>query len=110
MRAYRESSGAIVDNVSIKVDFERERLNKGWIPRRLGGGLGGNKKSGQLRFGGRYRPFRKPIKIKEEHPPNIKADLHTGKIGVVADVSDIGDSRLFYLRMGPKGVTKKRVH
>ena len=27
----------------------------------LGGGLGGHKESGQLRFGGRDRPFRKPM-------------------------------------------------
>lgn len=33
---------------------------KGWKPRRLGGGFGGRKESGQLRFGGRARPFQKP--------------------------------------------------
>lgn len=27
----------------------------------LGGGLGGKKESGQLRFGGKDRPFKKPI-------------------------------------------------
>jgi hypothetical protein len=27
----------------------------------VGGGLGGKKESGQLRFGGRERPFRKPM-------------------------------------------------
>lgn len=29
----------------------------------LGGGLGGRKESGQLRFGCRDRPFRKPIPL-----------------------------------------------
>ena len=43
------------------VDFERERIVKGWVPRRLGGGVGGKKESGQLRFGGRDRPFKKPL-------------------------------------------------
>eukprot|EP00850_Spirogloea_muscicola_P025228 SM002498S08229 [mRNA] locus=s2498:147:906:- [translate_table: standard] len=40
----------------------------GWMPRRLGGGLGGRKESGQLRFGGRDRPFRAPLRVipKEE--------------------------------------------
>ncbi|TPP57789.1 U11/U12 small nuclear ribonucleoprotein 35 kDa protein [Fasciola gigantica] len=33
----------------------------GWKPRRLGGGLGGRKESGQLRFGGVARPFRRPF-------------------------------------------------
>lgn len=39
------------------------RLLKGWKPRRLGGGFGGKKESGQLRFGGRDRPFKKPIAL-----------------------------------------------
>ena len=34
----------------IQVDFERARNQKGWKPRRIGGGVGGNKRSGQLRF------------------------------------------------------------
>lgn len=33
---------------------------KDWIPRRLGGGFGGKKESGQLRFGARDRPFKQP--------------------------------------------------
>ncbi|CAI2727928.1 unnamed protein product [Schistosoma spindalis] len=33
----------------------------GWKPRRLGGGLGGRKEAGQLRFGGIARPFRRPF-------------------------------------------------
>jgi len=39
--------------------------NVGWKPRRLGGGLGGKKESGQLRFGGRDRPFRVPLLFPE---------------------------------------------
>lgn len=42
------------------IDF---RLLKGWKPRRLGGGFAGKKESGQLRFGGRDRPFKKPIAL-----------------------------------------------
>lgn len=34
----------------IQVDFERARNQKGWKPRRIGGGVGGSKRSGQLRF------------------------------------------------------------
>jgi len=33
----------------------------GWKPRRCGGGFGGQKQSGQMRFGGSERPFRKPF-------------------------------------------------
>lgn len=53
--------------------MEYERILPGWKPRRygncfckvliifLGGGFGGRKESGQLRFGGVARPFKKPI-------------------------------------------------
>ncbi|RHY62890.1 hypothetical protein DYB38_005010 [Aphanomyces astaci] len=47
-----------IDGRTILVEYERARVMKGWKPRRLGGGLGGRKESGQLRFGGRDRPFR----------------------------------------------------
>ena len=39
-----------VDCRRVLVDWERSRTQEGWIPRRLGGGLGGKKKSRQLRF------------------------------------------------------------
>lgn len=51
----------VVDGRTILVDRECERTMPGWKPRRLGGGFGGKKESGQLRFGGRDRPFRRPI-------------------------------------------------
>lgn len=60
-RAFRTGNKQLVDDKEILVELECERRLKGWIPRRLGGGLGGRKESGQLRFGGCDRPFRKPI-------------------------------------------------
>lgn len=51
---------AIIDSREIIVEMEFERLVSGWKPRRLGGGLGGSKKSGQLRFGGKETPFKRP--------------------------------------------------
>ncbi|XP_077165502.1 U11/U12 small nuclear ribonucleoprotein 35 kDa protein isoform X1 [Paroedura picta] len=63
LKAHRDANKLIVDQREIFVDFELERTLKGWIPRRLGGGFGGKKESGQLRFGGRDRPFRKPINL-----------------------------------------------
>lgn len=44
----------------VVVDVERGRQQPGWIPRRFGGGLGGQKQSGQLRFGGPTKPFLPP--------------------------------------------------
>lgn len=57
-KAYRRTHRCVIDGATILVDYERSRVMKGWKPRRLGGGLGGKKESGQLRFGGRDRPFR----------------------------------------------------
>lgn len=38
----------------------------GWKPRRCGGGLGGRKESGQLRFGGSQRPFKQPFHLTDD--------------------------------------------
>lgn len=56
--AYKYAHETTLDDHVILVDYERSRLMKNWIPRRLGGGYGGKKESGQLRFGARDRPFR----------------------------------------------------
>ncbi|XP_043835814.1 U11/U12 small nuclear ribonucleoprotein 35 kDa protein [Dromiciops gliroides] len=71
LKAYRDANGLVIDQHEIFVDYELERILKGWIPRRLGGGFGGKKESGQLRFGGRDRPFRKPINL-----PVFKSDFY----------------------------------
>ncbi|TSM28132.1 U11/U12 small nuclear ribonucleoprotein 35 kDa protein [Bagarius yarrelli] len=63
MKAWRDGNKMVVDQHELFVDFEQERTLQGWIPRRFGGGLGGKKESGQLRFGGRDRPFRRPINL-----------------------------------------------
>ncbi|XP_072302242.1 U11/U12 small nuclear ribonucleoprotein 35 kDa protein [Eucyclogobius newberryi] len=62
-RAWREADKLVLDQHELFVDMEQERTLKGWVPRRLGGGQGGNKGSGQLRFGGRDRPFQRPIDL-----------------------------------------------
>jgi U11/U12 small nuclear ribonucleoprotein SNRNP35 len=59
--AYERANKKVIDGHSVLVEFERGRVMKGWKPRRLGGGLGGKKESGQLRFGGRDRPFKRPF-------------------------------------------------
>lgn len=61
-RAYEDAHHSFIDDSEITVDYNRQQLMPGWIPRRLGGGLGGKKESGQLRFGGRERPFRAPLR------------------------------------------------
>ncbi|XP_044466073.1 U11/U12 small nuclear ribonucleoprotein 35 kDa protein [Mangifera indica] len=61
-RAYEDAHHTTIDDFVIIVDYSRQQLMPGWIPRRLGGGLGGKKESGQLRFGGRERSFRAPLR------------------------------------------------
>ncbi|CAI8039061.1 U11/U12 small nuclear ribonucleoprotein 35 kDa protein [Geodia barretti] len=62
-KAYDRCHKMNVDGYQLLVEFECGRTLPGWVPRRLGGGFGGKKESGQLRFGGRERPFRKPIVV-----------------------------------------------
>ncbi|CAI9535138.1 unnamed protein product [Staurois parvus] len=77
-KAYRDANKLVIDQREIFVDYELERVLKGWIPRRLGGGFGGKKESGQLRFGGRDRPFRKPINL-PLYPINACTEGHVDK-------------------------------
>ncbi|XP_056391881.1 U11/U12 small nuclear ribonucleoprotein 35 kDa protein isoform X2 [Hyla sarda] len=77
-KAYRDTYRLVIDQREVFVDYELERTLKGWIPRRLGGGFGGKKESGQLRFGGRDRPFRKPINL-PKFPSNSRLEGHGEK-------------------------------
>ena len=43
----------------------------GWKPRRLGGGYGGNKKSGQCRFGGRLKGYNNSMRKNQNRNPYI---------------------------------------
>ncbi|KYQ55304.1 U11/U12 small nuclear ribonucleoprotein 35 kDa protein [Trachymyrmex zeteki] len=60
-RVLRRTVDATLKGYKIFIDYECGRSLKGWKPRRLGGGFGGKKESGQLRFGGKDRPFKRPI-------------------------------------------------
>ncbi|KAF6203036.1 hypothetical protein GE061_003449 [Apolygus lucorum] len=70
LKAYDCSNRTWLDGNKIFVDMECGRLLPGWVPRRLGGGFNGRKESGQLRFGCRERPFKKPIKLLSEREIN----------------------------------------
>lgn len=76
VRAQRDGNGQELDDKQLFVDFENERTMPGWIPRRLGGGFGGKRESGQLRFGGRARPFKKPFLAAGTFAGEIKTINH----------------------------------
>jgi len=44
--AYKRADGKKLDGRRVLVDVERGRTVKGWLPRRLGGGLGGTRRGG----------------------------------------------------------------
>lgn len=58
---YRNGHRKLIRGAEVLVDWELGRTLPGWKPRSLGGGFGGRKESGQLRFGCRDRPWNKPI-------------------------------------------------
>merc|ERR1711970_320628 len=54
--AYKHADGKKIDGRRVLVDVERGRTVKGWLPRRLGGGLGGTRRGGpdvNTRYSGR---------------------------------------------------------
>ena len=61
--AIRKMNHVTIDDKHIIVLWECQRTLPNWVPRRLGGGFGGKKESGQLRFGGEEKPWRKPILV-----------------------------------------------
>lgn len=46
LAAYKHADGKKIDGKRVLVDVERARTVKGWLPRRLGGGLGGTRRGG----------------------------------------------------------------
>nr|GEX51894.1 PTI1-like tyrosine-protein kinase 3 isoform X2 [Tanacetum cinerariifolium] len=128
-RAYEKAHHSIIDDSEIIVDYNRQQLmpgwiprRLGWIPRRLGGGLGGKKESGQLRFGGRERPFRAPLveedfqttchDLRSHHHPEGKNVTRTGKTNIAAEVlADVIEDQaagITYMRKGRGGLGGKK--
>jgi len=54
-RAYRRAAGLEISGRRVVVDVERGRTVKGWLPRRLGGGLGGESRAA--------RPSKRELKL-----------------------------------------------
>ncbi|KFM81237.1 U1 small nuclear ribonucleoprotein, partial [Stegodyphus mimosarum] len=57
--AYKHADGKKIDGRRVLVDVERGRTVKGWLPRRLGGGLGGTRRGGpevNVKHSGREEP------------------------------------------------------
>ncbi|OLY80915.1 U1 small nuclear ribonucleoprotein 70 kDa [Smittium mucronatum] len=75
-RAYREADGVRIMGRRVVVDVERGRTVKGWLPRRLGGGLGGTRIGGPNQnhtYSGRFDPA-----VAEKTPTNGSAPSSNG--------------------------------
>lgn len=59
LRAVEKADGASIASRPVRCQMKVGGVLEGWRPRRLGGGFGGRKESGQMRFGGRATPFSK---------------------------------------------------
>lgn len=77
--ALKEASNLLINGCRVLVDREAGHQVKGWVPRRLGGGWGGRKEAGQLRFGCQDRPWKKPIVINPPRPSGIEYNKDSGK-------------------------------
>lgn len=65
--AYRRGEGRKIDDFRVKVDYELARIDKYWLPRRLGGGKGGENRKG--------------TKEHDEYIKEIKRDLRKEQDG-----------------------------
>mmetsp|Transcript_5610 Transcript_5610/g.7064 ORF Transcript_5610/g.7064 Transcript_5610/m.7064 type:complete len:416 (+) Transcript_5610:68-1315(+) len=63
-RAYRAADGMRLEGRAIVVDVERGHTVPNWLPRRLGGGLGGTRLGGKdknIFMAGRFDPSKQPV-------------------------------------------------
>ena len=63
-RAYRAADGMRLEGRAIVVDVERGHTVPNWLPRRLGGGLGGTRLGGKdknIVMAGRFDPSKQPV-------------------------------------------------
>jgi U1 small nuclear ribonucleoprotein 70kDa len=63
------ADGNKIDGKRVLVDVERARTVKGWLPRRLGGGLGGTRRGGQdvnIKHSGREDNVREKERYRQE--------------------------------------------
>ncbi len=78
-RAYRTADGMRLEGRNIVVDVERGHTVPNWLPRRLGGGLGGTRLGGKdknIVMAGRFDPSKQ-----QSMPPPLPPPPHHGMMG-----------------------------
>ncbi|KAL7035312.1 hypothetical protein ACKWTF_008320 [Chironomus riparius] len=75
--AYKHADGKKIDSRRVLVDVERARTVKGWLPRRLGGGLGGTRRGGNevnIKHSGREDNVREKERYRMEREREERRD------------------------------------
>ncbi|XP_070496027.1 U1 small nuclear ribonucleoprotein 70 kDa isoform X1 [Chironomus tepperi] len=75
--AYKHADGKKIDGRRVLVDVERARTVKGWLPRRLGGGLGGTRRGGNevnIKHSGREDNVREKERYRMEREREERRD------------------------------------
>lgn len=83
--AYKHADGKKIDGKRVLVDVERARTVKGWLPRRLGGGLGGTRRGGpdvNIKHSGREdnERERERYRLEREREDRDRRDLEKAPI------------------------------
>ncbi|XP_026468496.1 U1 small nuclear ribonucleoprotein 70 kDa-like [Ctenocephalides felis] len=76
--AYKHADGKKIDGRRVLVDVERARTVKGWLPRRLGGGLGGTRRGGpevNIKHSGREDNERERERYRLEREREERGDI-----------------------------------
>ncbi|KAJ1525203.1 hypothetical protein ONE63_010034 [Megalurothrips usitatus] len=92
--AYKHADGKKIDGRRVLVDVERARTVKGWLPRRLGGGLGGTRRGGpevNLKHSGREDNERERERYRLEREREMAGGRDRGDRGERGDRGDRGD-------------------
>lgn len=82
--AYKQADGKKIDGKRVLVDVERARTVKGWLPRRLGGGLGGTRRGGpdvNIKHSGREdnERERERYRLEREREDRDRRERDTGR-------------------------------
>ncbi|XP_033123855.1 U1 small nuclear ribonucleoprotein 70 kDa-like [Anneissia japonica] len=80
--AYKYADGKKIDGRRVLVDVERSRTVKGWLPRRLGGGIGGTRRGGpevNVRHSGREEMSQAAAAAREEDRERDMRDTRGGR-------------------------------
>ena len=97
--AYKHADGKKIDSRRVLVDVERARTVKGWLPRRLGGGLGGTRRGGNevnIKHSGREDNVREKERYRMEREREERRDDRSKYKEIITCLLGINGSILIF--------------